>query len=105
MTTPHTGSECPAEAMLKLISGKWKPQMLRMAMQGPLRFSALLRQLPGSSRQSLSVTLSDLENAGLLHRHILSQKPLHVEYTLTERGAATLPLLQQLADLTGTDNP
>lgn len=103
MTTPHTGSECPAEAMLKLISGKWKPQMLRMAMQRPLRFSTLHRQLPGSNRQSLSVALNDLEQAGLLHRHILRQKPLHVEYTLTERGTATLPLLQQLADLAGNE--
>ncbi|MCA6363606.1 MAG: helix-turn-helix transcriptional regulator [Bacteroidetes bacterium] len=103
MTTPQTESGCPAEAMLKLISGKWKPQMLRMAMDGPLRFSALLRELSGSNRQSLSVALNDLEHAGLLHRHVLQEKPLHVEYTLTERGRATLPLLQQLADLAGND--
>ena len=79
---------CPAEGLLKELSGKWKPKIFRLALEGSLRFNALLRQLPGSNKQSVAVALKELEEAGLLSKTVVREKPLHIEYTLSERGRA-----------------
>lgn len=85
--TEQTGAEnCPAEGLLKLLSGKWKPQIFRLAVDAPLRFNSLLRQLPGSNKQSVAVALKELEEAGILAKTVVREKPLHIEYALSERG-------------------
>ncbi|HAT3999339.1 TPA: helix-turn-helix transcriptional regulator [Elizabethkingia anophelis] len=90
---------CPAEEVLKLLSGKWKPQIFRLAIEGPLRFSSLLRQIDGSNKQSIATALKELETEGLLIKNIIKLKPLHIEYTLSERGKLVLPVFQQLENL------
>lgn len=90
---------CPAQGLLKLLSGKWKPEIFRLAVEAPLRFSSLLRQIQGSNRQSLSVSLRELEETGLLEKVVISQKPLHIEYYLTEKGKSLIPVFQQLEGL------
>lgn len=94
-----TITECPAEGLLKSLSGKWKPQIFRFAAEGALRFNSLIRQLPGSSRQAVAVALKELEEAGLLERNVVQLKPLHVEYTLSEKGRLMIPVFQQLEGL------
>ena len=90
---------CPAQALLKLLSGKWKPEIFRLAVDGPLRFSSLLRQIEGSNKQTLSVALKELEEVGLLEKITIKEKPLHIEYSLTENGKSLIPVLQQLENL------
>ncbi|AQW99676.1 helix-turn-helix transcriptional regulator [Elizabethkingia anophelis] len=90
---------CPAEELLRLLSGKWKPQIFRLAIEGPLRFSSLLRQIDGSNKQSIATALKELEAEGLFIKNIIKLKPLHIEYTLSERGKLMLPVFQQLENL------
>lgn len=90
---------CPAEELLRLLSGKWKPQIFRLAIEGPLRFSSLLRQIEGSNKQSIATALKELEAEGLFIKNIIKLKPLHIEYTLSERGKLILPVFQQLENL------
>ncbi|WP_278550660.1 winged helix-turn-helix transcriptional regulator [Elizabethkingia bruuniana] len=90
---------CPAEELLKLLSGKWKPQIFRLATESPLRFSSLLRQIEGSNKQSIATALKELEAEGLLVKNIIKLKPLHIEYKLSERGKLMLPVFQQLENL------
>ena len=52
---------CPAQGLLKLLSGKWKPEIFRLAVEAPLRLSGLLRQIEGSNKQTLSVALRELK--------------------------------------------
>ncbi len=92
---------CPAEELLKALSGKWKPQLFRLAVDKPLRFNTLLRQLPGATKQSLSNALKELEAQELLGRNVIQQKPLHVEYVLSEKGKALIPLFMQLERIGG----
>lgn len=87
---------CPAEALLKQLSGKWKPQIFRLALQGAVRFNSLLREIEGSNKQSLATALRDLEENGLLEKKTISQKPLHIEYTLSEKGRSLIPVFRQL---------
>lgn len=99
LTTDGSAPDCPAEALLQSVSGKWKPRILLLATQGPLRFGQLLRALVGSNKQSITDALRELESDGLLHRTVVRPKPLHVEYTLTPRGAQVVPLLKGLEQL------
>ncbi len=92
-------AECPAEAMLKTLSGKWKPQILRLAEKGAIRFNGVMKQLPDANKQSVSVALKELEEEGILSKTVISQKPLHIEYLLTEKGRGVIPLLLTLAEL------
>jgi len=91
-----TGETCPAQALLKLLAGKWKPEIFRLAVDGPLRFSGLLRRIEGSNKQTLSVALKELEEAGLLQKTVIREKPLHIEYNLTENAKSLIPVFKQL---------
>jgi DNA-binding HxlR family transcriptional regulator len=102
MTTKKITEEnetCPAQALLKMLSGKWKPEIFRLATNGPLRFSGLLRQINGSNKQAISVALRELEEVGLLQKVVIKEKPLHIEYYLTESGKSLLPIFEQLESL------
>lgn len=99
--TITTQESCPAEGLLKALAGKWKPQIFRLAAENPVRFSSLLRQLPGSSKQSLSVALKELEKEGLLEKNVIRLKPLHIEYVFSEKGRSLIPIFRQLEGLSG----
>lgn len=90
---------CPAQGLLKLLSGKWKPEIFRLTVEKPVRFSYLLRQIEGSNKQTLSVALRELEEVGLLEKVIIQQKPLHIEHSLTQKGKALIPVFMQLESL------
>lgn len=102
MTTKKVISEsetCPAQKLLKMLSGKWKPEIFRLALEAPIRFSTLLRQIEGSNKQTLSVALRELEEVGLLEKIVIQQKPLHIEHKLTEKGKSLIPVFEQLENL------
>lgn len=102
MTTPKPSEQqetCPAQGLLKSLSGKWKPEIFRLALEAPLRFNSLLRQIQGSNKQSLAVALKELEETGLLEKITIRQKPLHIEYSLTEKGKSLIPVFKQLEGL------
>lgn len=90
---------CPAQSLLKQLSGKWKPEIFRLAVEAPVRFSSLLRQVEGSNKQSLSVALKELEEIGLIEKVIIKKKPLHIEYNLSDKGKALIPVFKQLEGL------
>lgn len=91
---------CPAQGLLKLLAGKWKPEIYRLAAAGPVRFSGLLRELEGANKQSLSLALRELEEGGLIEKVLIRHKPLHIEYHLSERGQSLVPVFHQLELLT-----
>ena len=102
MTTKKEISDnetCPAQGLLKLLSGKWKPEIFRLALESPVRFSVLLRQIEGSNKQTLSVALRELEEEDLLEKIVVRLKPLHIEYKLTEKGKSLISIFKQLENL------
>lgn len=90
---------CPAEGLLKLLSGKWKPQIFRLALDGSIRFNSLLRQIEGSNKQSIATALKELEEQGILEKVTIKLKPLHIEYHLSEKGKSLIPVFRQLESL------
>jgi DNA-binding HxlR family transcriptional regulator len=104
MTTkkePEVANPCPAESMLKLLSGKCKPQVFRLAVEGPVRFNSLVRDIEGANKQTIAVALRELEENGLLEKKTINLKPLHIEYTLTEKGKSLIPVFKQLEFFAG----
>ncbi len=77
---------CPVEATLRLIGGKWRMFVLFRLGEGPMRFNALQRSLAPVTQRVLTATLRGLEDDGLVWRTVHETVPPHVEYGLTDRG-------------------
>lgn len=97
--TTEQNETCPAQSLLKMLAGKWKPEIFKLAVNGPLRFSSLLRDIPGANKQTLTTALRELEEVGLFNRIVIKEKPLHVEYNLTEMGKSMIAVFELLDNL------
>lgn len=87
----------PFAYALSLISGKWKMHILFwLWKRQTLRYGELKRLLDGVTHKMLSSQLKELEADGLINRHEYPQVPPKVEYSMTERGASLMPVLQAL---------
>ena len=85
--------KCPLHYAMSLIGGKWKVQILcSVTNAGTIRYNALRGKLDGISNTVLSSSLRELERDGLVSRVQFNEIPPHVEYSLTERGKALLPV-------------
>jgi DNA-binding HxlR family transcriptional regulator len=81
---------------LRLISGRWKLQILfRLYADQVLRSSQLLRDIQGVSQKMLTQRLRELESDGLIERTDFGKQPPRVEYSLTAKGNGLMPVLQQ----------
>ncbi|GCE48209.1 HxlR family transcriptional regulator [Thermosporothrix hazakensis] len=96
MPYEHSLYGCPVDATLNVISGKWKPQILRLLFQGTRRFGVLQRSIPGISRHVLTTQLRELEQDGIIQRTVFAEVPPKVEYSLTEFGKTLEPVLTGL---------
>lgn len=80
---------CPARRIMELFSVKWKSMVLHALFhwpEGKCRTGELQRALPGISKKMLIQTLRDVEESGLVHRHVYTVVPPKVEYSLTPLG-------------------
>lgn len=59
-----------------------------------MRFGDLKRAVPGLSDRLLSRRLRELEEAGLIERRVEDGKPVHVSYSLTEKGRGLIPAVR-----------
>jgi len=82
----------PTATLLDLqpvVGRKWHPVIVyHLLDEGPLGFSALKDRVDGVSSKMLSESLETLETRGIVTRELLSERPVRVEYALTERGTA-----------------
>ncbi len=89
-------SECPVEAALDLMGGKWKAVIMFRVMAQTRRFNELRRLLPKVTQRMLTNQLRELERDKLLHRKIYAQVPPKVEYSVTDFGRRLEPVLLTL---------
>ena len=87
---------CPVYATADLISGKWTILVIRDLAEGRSRFCELERSLAGISPRTLSLRLRALEEEGIVRRQSFQEVPPRVEYALTEKGRALLPLIEDM---------
>jgi len=87
---------CPVAKTANLISNRWTPLILRDLAHGSLRFGELQRSLTGISPKTLSERLKRLEEAEVIKRTCFAEVPPRVEYTLTDKGHALLPIIEAM---------
>ncbi len=74
--------------------GKWTLLLVRDLAEGCSRFCELERSLAGISPRTLSLRLRALEEEGIVERHTYPEVPPRVEYSLTDKGRALLPIVE-----------
>ncbi|WP_346353037.1 helix-turn-helix domain-containing protein [Azotosporobacter soli] len=87
---------CPIETTLSLLSGKWKILILKELIKGPVRYTALNKNITGISSKVLTQQLREMEEDGLILRKIFAEVPPRVEYGLSEMGTSMLTILQEM---------
>jgi len=84
------GPEVVAREIAGSLGGKWCICVIAHLREGPMRFSALRRDIEGVSQRMLAVTLRNLERDGLLSRDVFPTTPPRVDYALTPLGRTLL---------------
>jgi DNA-binding HxlR family transcriptional regulator len=92
------GVGCPIARTATLIGDRWTPLIVRDLAPGCRRFSELQRSLDGISPKTLSDRLRKLEDAEIVSRTCFAEMPPRVEYRLTEKGHALLPVIESMRD-------
>ncbi|HRO14801.1 MAG TPA: helix-turn-helix domain-containing protein [Paracoccus sp. (in: a-proteobacteria)] len=95
-----TGTCQRISAMLSRIGDKWTLLIVRALGQGPMRFSALKRELGSISQKMLTLTLRNLERDGFVTRTVTPSTPPQVEYALTGMGYDLFRPIAALAEWT-----
>ena len=89
---------CPIDNSLKIIGKKFTMHILRnILLLKQKKFNEFLRSIEGINTKTLSLRLREMESEGLIKRKIIDQRPLRVEYSLTEKGKSLEPILVQMA--------
>src|SRR3954464_7734043 len=91
-----SNSRCPVCCTAKIISGKWTLLLIRDLADGSQRFCELERSLEGISPRTLSLRLRALEEQGVVVRRTYPEVPPRVEYALTEKGRALVPMIEDM---------
>ena len=89
---------CPVEATLELIGGKYKALILWHLSDKTLRFSQLQKIVKNATPKMLTQQLRELEAQDLIHREVFPVIPPRVEYSLTELGRSLMPILVAMRD-------
>lgn len=93
---------CPVEATLSLIGGKYKPLILWHLADRPLHYMELQRRIPSATPKMLSQQLRDLDQCGMVHREVIPEKPPKTVYSLTTFGESIIPVIDAMCQW-GTD--
>lgn len=91
-----SNSDCPVCRTAEIVCGKWTLLLIRDLANGSSRFCELERSLEGISPRTLSLRLRALEEEGVVERHTFPEVPPRVEYALTAKGEALVPLVEDM---------
>jgi DNA-binding HxlR family transcriptional regulator len=89
-------SDCPVCRTADIVCGKWTMLVIRDLADGRSRFCELERSLEGISPRTLSLRLRSLEEEGVVQRRTYPEVPPRVEYALTEKGRALVPIVESM---------
>lgn len=87
---------CGVERALKIFDGKWKLLIIQRLFSGPLRTSQIEKSIPLAPQRALLKQLKELVDDGIIIKEVISDKPLHVCYSLSEKAEQLKPVLYAL---------
>jgi DNA-binding HxlR family transcriptional regulator len=88
--------ECPVCRTAEIVCAKWTILIVRDLADGRSRFSQMERSLAGISPRTLSLRLRALEEEGIVERRTFPEVPPRVEYALTDKGRALIPIIDSM---------
>jgi DNA-binding HxlR family transcriptional regulator len=91
-----SSASCPVCRTAEIVCGKWTLLVIRDLADGRSRFCELERSLAGISPRTLSLRLRALEEEGIVARQTYPEVPPRVEYGLTDKGRALVPLIEDM---------
>ena len=97
MNDVHDAFTCAVAATSDLIGSKWTALIVHDLSEGPRRFTQLEHACHGISPRTLSERLHMLEQEGLVLRRSYPESPPRVEYELTDKGEALLPIIEAMS--------
>jgi len=93
------GSAAQVMRVIRMVQGRWRmPIIFRLYADSPVRTLQLKRDLQGVSLKVLTQHLRELAKHGLIERTDFGEKPLRVEYRLSEMGRGLVPILRAAKD-------
>jgi DNA-binding HxlR family transcriptional regulator len=98
MNPVHETTSCAVAACAEVIGAKWTALLVHDLSEGPRRFSELERSCAGISPRTLAERLRALEEEGVIERRSYDEHPPRVEYELTAKGAAMLPIIAAMRE-------
>ena len=98
MNPTHESTTCSVAACADILGTKWTALLVHDMSEGARRFSQLEHACPGISPRTLSERLRALEAEGILVRRSYPESPPRVEYQLTEKGEAMLPIIAAMRE-------
>ncbi|GAA0405784.1 helix-turn-helix transcriptional regulator [Paenibacillus motobuensis] len=88
---------CPRfERAIELLSKRWSTLIVYRLLDGPQRFVDIENSLPNLSGKVLSDRLRELETEGVIQRTVYPEKPVRIEYSLTDKGRDLAPLMDDI---------
>ena len=88
----------PVEFVMDRIGGTWKMPILWRLRTNTLRYGELKKTMPKVTHKMLTSSLRELEEEGFIHREVYAVVPPKVEYSLTERGKRTIPVITEIRE-------
>lgn len=93
---------CPLEYGLEIFGGKWNSRIICvLAAKKVLRYSELRKEMYNITDAVLAVSLKELIANEMIVRKSYDEIPPRVEYSLTEKGASVVPILQSICKWSG----
>jgi DNA-binding HxlR family transcriptional regulator len=93
-----TEYNCPVDATINMIGGKYKSLILWHLIGATLRFGELRKLIPQATPKMLTQQLRELEDDRLVSRTVYPVVPPKVEYNLTDLGQSIRPILSAMYD-------
>lgn len=90
--------QCGVEKTLRIIGSRWTMNIIHNLFSGKKRFGELQKLLAGISTKTLSHRLKELEKENVISKKVFLEIPLHVEYSLTEKGKSLGDIFKQMAE-------
>jgi DNA-binding HxlR family transcriptional regulator len=96
MLQVHQSETCSVAACAEIVGAKWTVLIVHELSEGARRFTQIEHACAGISPRTLAERLRWLEGEEIVVRHSYAESPPRVEYELTDKGQALLPLIAEM---------
>ncbi|MGM8214265.1 winged helix-turn-helix transcriptional regulator [Bacillaceae bacterium W0354] len=87
---------CPKfEKAVNILNKRWIGLIIFQLLKGSQRFCNIESDI-GISGRVLSERLKDLEREGIVKRTVFDETPVRIEYSLTKKGEALAPIMNEI---------